>query len=49
MKKGFTLRLTGGLAVDTFQIFTKGHGVYSSAGSKSHPVKQRGMYEVAGK
>jgi len=48
MKKGFTLRLTGGLAVDIFQIFIKGHGVYSSVGSKSHPVKKRGMYEVAG-
>jgi sedoheptulose-bisphosphatase len=47
IKKGYTLRYTGGLVPDVGQIFIKGHGVLSNIGSKSHKCKLRALYEAA--
>jgi sedoheptulose-bisphosphatase len=33
IKRGYTLRYTGGLVVDVYQIFIKGHGIFSNCGS----------------
>ncbi len=47
IKKGYTLRYTGGLVPDVAQIFIKGNGVLSNIGSKSHKCKIRALYEAA--
>jgi sedoheptulose-bisphosphatase len=47
IKKGYTLRYTGGLVPDVGQIFIKGHGVLSNIGSESHKCKLRALYEAA--
>jgi sedoheptulose-bisphosphatase len=47
VKKGFTLRYTGGLVVDVYQIFIKGHGIFSNCGSQKHKCKLRALYEAA--
>ena len=47
IKKGYTLRYTGGLVPDVGQIFIKGNGVLSNIGSKSHKCKLRALYEAA--
>lgn len=45
--RGMTLRYTGGLVVDVYQIFIKGHGIFSNCGSKNHKCKLRALYEAA--
>jgi sedoheptulose-bisphosphatase len=45
--RGLTLRYTGGLVVDVYQIFIKGHGIFSNCGSKNHKCKLRALYEAA--
>ena len=47
MEKGYTLRYTGSLVVDVYQIFIKGHGIFSNCGSTQHKVKLRAIYEAA--
>ena len=47
IKRGFTLRYTGGLVVDVYQIFIKGHGIFSNCGSTKHKCKLRALYEAA--
>ena len=45
--KGMTLRYTGGLVLDIYQLFIKGQGIFINLASKSHKAKLRGFYEVA--
>ena len=45
--RGLTLRYTGGLVVDVYQIFIKGHGIFSNCGSAKHKCKLRALYEAA--
>lgn len=47
MQSGYTLRYTGGMVPDIYQIFIKGEGIFTTVGSKSHPAKLRVLYEVA--
>lgn len=54
MDRGLTLRYTGGLVPDAFQIFIKGieslnsgNGLFLNVGSKSHKVKLRVLYEIS--
>jgi sedoheptulose-bisphosphatase len=47
IKKGYTLRYTGGLVVDVYQIFIKGHGIFSNFLSAKYPCKLRVLYEAA--
>lgn len=47
MKKGYTLRYTGGLIVDVAQIFIKRQGIFCCVGSKNHKYKLRALYEAA--
>lgn len=47
IKRGLTLRYTGGLVVDVYQIFIKGHGIFSNCGSAKHKCKLRALYEAA--
>ena len=47
MKRGLTLRYTGGLIVDVAQIFIKKQGVFCCVGSKNHKYKLRALYEAA--
>lgn len=42
--RGLTLRYTGGLVVDVYQIFIKGHGIFSNCGSAKHKCKLRALY-----
>jgi sedoheptulose-bisphosphatase len=34
------------LGPDAYQIFMKGHGIFSTVGSKTNPVKLRTLYET---
>jgi sedoheptulose-bisphosphatase len=43
----YTLRYSGGMVPDLNQILLKGKGVFSYAGSASHPPKLRLVYECA--
>lgn len=47
IKNGYTLRYTGGLVVDVYQIFIKGHGIFSNCGSPKYKCKLRALYEAA--
>ena len=47
IKRGLTLRYTGGLIVDVAQIFIKRQGVFCCVGSKNHKFKLRALYEAA--
>lgn len=47
IEDGYTLRYTGGLVIDVYQILIKGHGIFINCGSKKHPCKLRAMYEAA--
>lgn len=47
MKRGMTLRYTGGLIIDVAQIFIKGQGIFACVGSQTHKAKLRALYEVA--
>jgi sedoheptulose-bisphosphatase len=44
---GYTLRYSGGMAADIYQIFIKGEGVFSCMGTDKQPSKLRFLYEVA--
>ncbi|CDJ47487.1 sedoheptulose-1,7 bisphosphatase, putative [Eimeria brunetti] len=47
MEKRYTLRYTGGLGPDVYQLFVKGHGVFCNPASNGAPAKLRLAYEVA--
>lgn len=47
IKKGYTLRYSGGMVPDVGQIFIKGNGIFSNLGSKNHKCKLRALYEAA--
>ena len=47
IKRGLTLRYTGGLIVDVAQIFIKRQGIFCCVGSKNHKFKLRALYEAA--
>lgn len=44
---GYTLRYTGAMVPDIFQIFIKGEGIFSNMISPKHPAKLRYLYEIA--
>lgn len=46
-KNQYTLRYSGGLVPDIYQIFLRGNGVFSNPSSQSAPAKLRFLYEVA--
>jgi len=43
----YTLRYSGGLVPDIYQILSRGNGVFSNPSSESAPAKLRFLYEVA--
>jgi len=43
----YTLRYTGGLVPDVYQMFVKGQGVFANPVSEACPAKLRLLYEVA--
>jgi len=43
----YTLRYSGGLVPDIYQIFLRGNGVFSNPASEAAPAKLRFLYEVA--
>jgi sedoheptulose-bisphosphatase len=45
-KKGLSLRYSGAFAVDCYQLFIKGHGVYSMLESVAHPSRLQLIYEI---
>jgi sedoheptulose-bisphosphatase len=47
IKNAYTLRYSGSLVVDVYQIFIKGHGVLINCGSSKHKCKLRVLYEAA--
>ena len=44
--KGFSIRYSGCFAVDCYQMFIKGHGVYSLLDSIAHPSRLSLIYEI---
>ena len=44
--KGLSLRYSGAFAVDCYQLFIKGHGVYSMLESVAHPSRLQLLYEI---
>lgn len=44
--KGLSLRYSGAFAVDCYQFFIKGHGVYSMLESVAHPSRLQLLYEI---
>jgi len=46
-KNKYTLRYSGGLVPDIYQIFIRGNGVFSNPTSEAAPAKLRFLYEVA--
>lgn len=47
LDSAYTLRYSGAMASDIYQIFIKGEGVFSCFMSKKHPAKLRYLYETA--
>ncbi len=47
INSGYTLRYTGAMVPDIYQVFTKGEGVFSNMVSPKHPAKLRFLYELA--
>lgn len=45
-KKGYSIRYSGCFAVDCYQMFIKGHGVYSLLDSLAHPSRLLLLYEI---
>jgi sedoheptulose-bisphosphatase len=45
--QAYTLRYTGGMVPDIYQIFIKGHGVFSNPATDISPPKLRLLYEAA--
>ena len=44
-KAGYSIRYSGGMACDCYQMFIKGQGIYCSIDSVAHPAKLRLLYE----
>jgi sedoheptulose-bisphosphatase len=44
--KGYSIRYSGCYAVDCYQIFIKGNGVYSMLDSIAHPSRLHLIYEI---
>ena len=44
--KGYSIRYSGCYAVDCYQMFIKGHGVYSMLDSIAHPSRLHLIYEI---
>lgn len=44
--KGYSIRYSGAFAVDCYQIFIKGNGVYSMLDSVAHPSRLHLIYEI---
>lgn len=44
--KGLSIRYSGAYAVDCFQIFIKGHGIYIMLDSIAHPSRLHLLYEI---
>mmetsp|Transcript_866 Transcript_866/g.511 ORF Transcript_866/g.511 Transcript_866/m.511 type:complete len:253 (-) Transcript_866:38-796(-) len=44
--KGFSIRYSGAFAVDCFQLFIKGHGIYVKLDSVTHPSRLHLLYEI---
>lgn len=44
--KGLSLRYSGAFALDCFQIFIKGHGVYSKLNSLAYPSRLHLTFEI---
>nr|AHK23663.1 chloroplast sedoheptulose-1,7-bisphosphatase [Chromera velia] len=47
MTNRYTLRYTGGLVPDVYQMFIKGHGVFANPASAKAPAKLRAVFECA--
>lgn len=47
MMNNYTLRYSGAMVPDIYQLFIKGEGVFSACGSKNYPAKLRMLYETA--
>lgn len=47
MARGLTLRYSGGLVPDIYQLFIKGNGIFAAVASPTHKAKLRVLYEVA--
>jgi sedoheptulose-bisphosphatase len=45
--QAYTLRYTGGMVPDVYQIFIKGHGVFANPATEVSPPKLRLLYECA--
>ncbi|KRX05375.1 hypothetical protein PPERSA_00676 [Pseudocohnilembus persalinus] len=46
IKEAYTLRYTGGMVPDIYQIFIKGKGIFTNLSSSKNPAKLRVLYEV---
>ena len=44
--KGYSIRYSGAFAVDCYQMFIKGHGIYSMLDSVAHPSRLHLLYEI---
>src|SRR5438105_1355642 len=44
--KGHSIRYSGAFAVDCYQMFIKGHGVYSMLDTIAHPSRLHLIYEI---
>ncbi|KAF8822133.1 sedoheptulose-1,7-bisphosphatase [Cardiosporidium cionae] len=46
ISEGYTLRYTGGLVPDVYQLFRKGHGIFCNPVTEKAPPKLRLLYEI---
>lgn len=46
LEKGYTLRYTGAMVPDIYQLFIKGQGIFANIISPEHPAKLRLLYEM---
>jgi len=44
--KGYSIRYSGAFACDCYQMFIKGHGIYSMLDSVAHPSRLHLLYEI---
>jgi sedoheptulose-bisphosphatase len=47
LNAGYTLRYTGAMVPDIYQLFIKGEGIFSNMISAKHPARLRYLYEIA--
>ena len=47
LNSGYTLRYTGAMVPDIYQIYVKGEGIFSNFISPKHPARLRYLYEIA--